>query len=211
MDTPELEKKGPGRNRSYTPKQLAIAIDAVRSKGDKPTPALVSNALSALFDISGTVRGETLAREIQAHVEAETHLREETLLGALPREVASRIEAQFSNAQRIAALIVAEELERLSMAQQERDVSVSRERAMLVAQNEKLDADLEEARAQNVELKETLGKAEIENSALVTKVSALEQEIQKLRAAGEARSEALADVERFFAKSGWTPLQIPQQ
>jgi septal ring factor EnvC (AmiA/AmiB activator) len=110
-----------------------------------------------------------------------------------------------------AALIVAEELERLSIAQHERDVSVSRERAMLVAQNKKLDADLEEARAQNVELKETLGKAEIENSALVTKVSALEQEIQKLRAAGEARSEALADVERFFAKSGWTPPQIAQQ
>jgi hypothetical protein len=43
----------------------------------------------------------------------------------------------------------------------------------------------------------------------VTKISALEQKIQKVQAAEEARSEALADVERFFAKSGWTPPQIP--
>lgn len=163
-----------------------------------------------MFDISGTVRSETLAREIQAHVEAETQLWEATLLGALPNEVKSRIEAPFGNAQRIAALIVAEELERLSMAQHERDVSASRERAMLVAQNKKLDADLEEAVAQNVELEEALAKAVAENSAFADKVRALEQKIQKLQAAGEARSEALADVERFFAKSGWTPPQVPQ-
>lgn len=70
MQTPEPEKRG-GRKPSYTSEQLAAAIDAVRGEGLEPTPAFVSKALSALFDISGTVRGETLAREIQAHVEAE--------------------------------------------------------------------------------------------------------------------------------------------
>jgi chromosome segregation ATPase len=209
MQTPEPEKKG-GRKPSYTSEQLAAAIDAVRGEGREPTPAFVSKALSALFDISGTVRGETLAREIQAHVEAETQLREVTLLGTLPEEVTSRIGAKFSAAQRVAALIVAEELERLSMAQHERDVSASRERAMLVAQNKALDADLENARAQNVELEEALRKAEAETSVFVNRVHALEQEIQKLQAAGDARNEAFAEVERFLAKSGWTPPRVPQ-
>jgi chromosome segregation ATPase len=209
MQAPEPEKKG-GRKPSYTSEQLAAAIHAVRGEGREPTPALVSKALSALFDISGTVRGETLAREIQAQVEAETQLREATLLGALPEEVTSRIGAKFSGAQRIAALIVAEELDRLSMAQHERAVSASRERAMLVAQNKTLDADLERARAQNVELEEALRKAEAEKSVVVNRVHALEQEIQKLQAAGDARNEAFAEVKRFLAKSGWTLPQVPQ-
>lgn len=68
-----------------------------------------------------------------------------------------------------------------------------------------------EARAGNLELKGAPGKTEIENSAFVKKVGALEHEIQELRAAGEARSKAPADVERFFAKGGRAPRQIAQQ
>lgn len=210
MQTPEQEKKGPGRKRTYTSDQLAAAIDAVGNEGREPTPALVSKALSELFGISGTIRGETLAREITAHVQAENQLREDALLAALPNDVTSRIAAQFTNAERVAGLIVAGEFQRLSKAQHERDVSASRERAMLVAQNKQLEAELEEARAQVSELEEALRKSDAEKTTCVDQLRSLELEIEKLEAAGNARNEAFAEIERFFAEKGWTPPEVPR-
>jgi septal ring factor EnvC (AmiA/AmiB activator) len=210
MISTEPKKKPSGRPRSYSSEQLAAAIDSVRNDGHQPIPDLVSKALSELFRISGTVRVETLAREIQAHLESETLLREDTLVRALPNEVTSRIDAQFIDAKRLASLIVAEELERLSKAQLERDMSASRERAMLVAQNHELEAELEEARAQNSELAEANGKVEAEKSDLVGRLRDLEQEIQKLQAAGDARNGIVAELERFLATQRGAPPEAPQ-
>lgn len=198
MSSTQTEKKPSGRRRSYSDEQLECAIASVRNCGHQPTPDLVSKALTTLFGISGTIRPDTLEREIKACVEAEARLREETLIRALPNEVTSRIDAQFIDAKRIASLIVAEELERLSKAQLERDMSASRERAMLVAQNDELEAELGEARAQNAEVTEALGKAKSEKSDLLDQIRALEQEIQKLQAAGDARSGIVAELERLF-------------
>jgi hypothetical protein len=199
-----------GRPRSYSSEQLAAAIAFVRNSGHQPTPVLVSKALSSLFGISATIRGDSLDREIKAHVEAETRLREDTLIRALPNEVTSRIDAQFIDAKRVAALVVAEELERLSKAQLERDLLASRERAMLVAQNDELEAELVEARAHNAEVTEALGKAESEKSDLLDQVRALEQEIQKLQAAGDARSGIVAEIERVLATHSGTLREAPQ-
>ena len=210
MISTEPKKKPSGRPRSYSSEQLAAAIDSVRNDGHQPMPDLVSKALSELFGIPGTVRVETLAREIQAHLESEALLREDTLVRALPNEVTSRIDAQFIDAKRLASLIVAEELERLSKAQLERDMSASRERAMLVAQNHELEAELEEARAQNAELAEANGKAEAEKSDLVGRLRDLEQEIQKLQAAGDARNGIVAELERFFATHRGAHPDAPQ-
>jgi chromosome segregation ATPase len=199
MSRTQTEKKPTGRRRSYSDEQLEGAIASVRNSGHQPTPDLVSKALTTLFGISGTIRPDTLEREIKAYLEAEARLREETLIRALPNEVTSRIDAQFIDAKRIASLIVAEELERLSKAQVERDMAASRERAMLVAQNHELEAVLGEARAQNAEVTEALGKAASEKSDLLGQIRALEQEIQKLQAAADARNDVVAEFQRVLA------------
>ena len=209
MTSSEPTKKPSGRPRSYDQKQLGEAIDHVRNAGHQPTPEAVSRALTELFGVSGTIRLETLAREIQALLEEETRTREDTLLRALPNDVTMRIDARFADAKRGAALIVAEELERLSKAQHERDLSASRERAMLVSKNSDLEAELDETRAEMAKMAEALGKADAEKSDLANRLRDLEQEFEKLRAAGDARSETIADFERLLFENGWTRSQVP--
>jgi hypothetical protein len=198
MTTNHTQRKRSGRPRSYSPEQLAAAIASVRNVNQQPTPELISKALSEMFEISATIRPESLAREIEAQVEVETQLREDTLIRALSDDVSSRIEAQFAGAKRLASLVIAEELERLSKMQLEREMSASRERAMLVAQNQELEAELEDERVQKAELEEALAEAKAEKVALGEQIRTLEQEIQKLQAAGDARSGIVAELERLF-------------
>jgi septal ring factor EnvC (AmiA/AmiB activator) len=69
---------------------------------------------------------------------------------------------------------------------------------MLVAQNQELEAELEDERVQKAELEEALAEAKAEKVALGEQIRTLEQEIQKLQAAGDARSGIVAELERLF-------------
>jgi septal ring factor EnvC (AmiA/AmiB activator) len=89
-------------------------------------------------------------------------------------------------------------------------MAASRERAMLVAQNHEIEAELGEARAQNAEVTEALGKAASEKSDLLGQIRTLEQEIQKLQAAAEARNDVVAEFERVLATHRGAPLEAPQ-
>jgi septal ring factor EnvC (AmiA/AmiB activator) len=81
---------------------------------------------------------------------------------------------------------------------------------MLVAQNHELETELDEALAQNAEITEALGKAESEKSDLLGQVRALEQEIQKLQAAADARHDVVAEFERVLATHRGGSPEAPQ-
>ena len=53
-----------GRPRSHTTAQPSEALAIVRKVGAEPTVDVVRDALCSQFEVPGTVRAETLAREI---------------------------------------------------------------------------------------------------------------------------------------------------